>query len=66
LTAICKQAGAAVLSEESLKTCKVVKSGGVGFVFWTRINGVWWRRVIKLSGGFYSGNVTSVEAKVKC
>jgi len=54
---IAAQVGAAVPAATAVK--QVVNPAGEGFVFWTLVSGVWYRRVVYA----WAGKVTAVEAK---
>lgn len=67
-TDIADSVGAPRLSADQLQECLVKPKEGVGYVFWTLINGVWWRRVIGCiePAGASEHPVNSVGTKQIC
>ncbi len=61
---IAYQVGAVPPTPAVLAASKV-SGGGIGFVFWTRLHGAWWRRVIKTGAGS-PAKVISVERRQLC
>jgi hypothetical protein len=61
---IANQVGAIPPSPDELSNSKVT-GGGIGYVFWTRLNGIWWRRVI-FAGVGNPATVMSVGRKKHC